>query len=138
MTREQLVQTIKKINSFVKSQNLSEAYRAYRDLFASSEFINFSPEDQRQALRLMIYAKGMPSSPTSEIIDAHRAAVEPLSKLIAVYHEPIEHEMLGMCHVMLGNLDSANTIFRAGLAIERERSPLSDLCGSFMKRIALL
>ena len=46
--------------------------------------------------------------------------------------------MLGVCHVVLGNEESASNIFRAGLAIERERSPGSDLCGELMKRISLI
>ncbi|WP_437597157.1 hypothetical protein [Sorangium sp. So ce590] len=34
--------------------------------------------------------------------------------------------------------ESADKIFRAGLKIERERNPQSDLCGTLMKRISLL
>ena len=43
-----------------------------------------------------------------------------------------------MCHVLLGNEESASAIFRAGLTIERDKNPQSDLCGSLMKRVSLL
>jgi hypothetical protein len=39
---------------------------------------------------------------------------------------------------MLGDEASANTTFRAGLAIERQRDPQSNLCGSLMKRVSML
>jgi hypothetical protein len=138
MANEELVQAIKKIHGLARSGNLNEAYGAYRDLFSSPAFLAYRPEDQRQALRLMIFAKGVPSNPTPAMIEAHRSAVAPLTELVSVHHEPADHEMLGMCHVLIGNEESAGVIFRQGLAIERERSPQSDLCGAFMKRISLL
>jgi hypothetical protein len=52
--------------------------------------------------------------------------------------EPADHEMLGICHVILGHEEAASQIFRAGLNIERTRSPGSDLCGELMKRISLI
>jgi len=138
MANEELVQTVKKIHGLVRSGNLDEAYAAYRELFSSPTFLTYRPEDQRQALRLMIHAKGVPIRPTPNMVEAHRAAVTPLTELVSAQHEPADHEMLGMCHVIIGNPEQADPIFRAGLAIERERSPQSDLCGAFMKRISLL
>jgi hypothetical protein len=138
MANEELVQAVKKIHGLARSGNLDQAYVAYRELFSSANFSSYRPEDQRQALRLMILAKGAPNKPTPAMIEAHRAAVVPLTELVSTLHEPADHEMLGMCHVMLGNEASASVIFRAGLAIERERSPGSDLAGAFMKRISQL
>ena len=138
MANEELVQAVKKIHGLARSGNLDEAYVAYRELFSSATFLSYRPEDQRQALRLMIHAKGVPSKPSKQVIEAHRAAVAPLTELVSTHQEPADHEMLGMCHVMLGNEASASVIFRAGLAIERERSAGSDLCGALMKRISLL
>ena len=93
---------------------------------------------ERQVLRLMILAKGLPSNPTPNIIEAHRTAVAPLTELVSQHHDPGDHELLGICHVMLGNVESADAIFRAGLNLERQRNAGSDLCGSFMKRISML
>jgi hypothetical protein len=39
---------------------------------------------------------------------------------------------------VVGDEATASAIFKAGLAIERERSPQSDLCGALMKRVSML
>jgi hypothetical protein len=138
MANEALVQAVKNIVAHARAGNLDEAYRGYRALFESPIFSTCRPEDQRQALRLMIFAKGVPSTPTESMIAAHRSAVPALTELVSVHGEPADHELLGICHVTLGNLESADKIFRAGLNLERQRSPQSDLCGAFMKRISAL
>jgi hypothetical protein len=138
MANEELVQAVKKIHNLARAGDVEGAYVAYRALFSNPAFMSYRPEDQRQALRLMVHAKGLPNHPTPAMLEAHRAALGPLTELVSVHREPSDHEMLGICHVMLGNEQSATAIFRAGLAIERERSPQSDLCGAFMKRISLL
>lgn len=138
MANEALVQSVKKIVAQARAGNLEDAYRGYRELFQNPDFLTYRPEDQRQVLRLMILAKGVPSKPTDAMIDAHRDAVPALTELVSIHGDPGDHELLGLCHVMLGNLDSADKIFRAGLKLERERNPQSDLCGAFMKRIAAL
>jgi hypothetical protein len=138
MANEQLVATIKQIMGLAKGGKLAESYAAYRELFASPVFPTYRPEDQRQALKIMILAKGAPRPPTPAMIDAHRAAVVPLTELVSAHGEPSDHELLGICHLMLGNEESASRIYRAGLALERERNPQSDLCGELMKRISLI
>lgn len=138
MSKEELVSAVKRIVTLARSGDLDGAYTAYRDLFSAPWFMPQRPEDQRQALRLMILAKNAPHKPTPAMIEAHRAAVPALTELVSVHQEPADHEMLGICHVILGNAESASTIFRAGLAIERARNPSSDLCGELMKRISLI
>ncbi|WP_437673096.1 hypothetical protein [Sorangium sp. So ce131] len=138
MPNEALVQAVKSIVTLARGGNLEAAYQGYRDLFQKPEFLKHRPEDQRQVLRLMILAKGVPSKPTEAMIEAHRAAVPALTELVSIYSDPGDHELLGICHEMLGNLESADKIYRAGLALERERNPQSDLCGTLMKRISLL
>src|SRR4051812_1691444 len=102
MANEELVLAVKKIIGFVRRSNLEDAYVAYRELFASPSFMTYRPEDQRQALKLMVLAKGAPHKPTARMIEAHRAALAPLTELVSTYRDPADHEMLGMCHVMLG------------------------------------
>ena len=138
MANEELVSSVKRIVMLARGGDLDAAYQGYRDLFASPVFPTYRPEDQRQALRLMILAKNAPHKPTEPMIDAHRAAVPALTELVSVHQEPGDHEMLGICHVLLGNEESAAIIFRAGLALERERNASSDLCGELMKRISML
>jgi hypothetical protein len=138
MANEELVQAVKKIVTIARSGNLDDAYLAYKALFDTPAFLGYRPEDQRQALRLMILAKNAPRTPTPAMVEAHRAALPALTELVSSHQEPADHEMLGICHVILGNEQSASAIFRAGLAIERERSPGSDLCGELMKRISMI
>ncbi len=138
MANEALIQEIKRIQTLGKSGNLDEVYSRYRALFASSDFMTYRPQDQRQALHFMIYAKGVPSWPTPVMVEAHRAAVAPLKELVAQYKEADDYEMLGMCYGILGDEVAAGVAFRDGLAIEREQNPQSDLWGSLMKRISLL
>ncbi|MDI1430056.1 MULTISPECIES: hypothetical protein [Polyangium] len=138
--KEELVQTVKAIVKHWRDGQLDEAYAGYRDLFSRPDFAEHRPEDQRSALKLMIMAKGAPNPerPTPAMVEAHRTAVPPLTDLVSALGDPADHEMLGICHVLLGNLEAARAIFRAGLAIERQRNPQSDLCGSLMKRFSLI
>jgi hypothetical protein len=138
MASEELVSAVKKIVTLGKSGKLDEAYDGYRDLFASAAFAGYEPSDQRQALRLMVLAKAAPSTRTPQMVEAHRAAVPVLTNLVAAHGDPADHELLGICHVVLGDEETASTVFRQGLTIERERNPQSDLCGALMKRVSLL
>jgi hypothetical protein len=138
MSNEELSQAVKHIVTLAKDGNVDGSYQAYRELFERPEFGTYRPQDQRQVLRLMVLAKHPPKPPTPAMMDAHRAAIGPLTELVSTQSEPIDHEMLGICHVLLGNEDAAGVIFRAGLALERERNPQSDLCGTLMRRISEL
>jgi hypothetical protein len=141
MANEELVSAVKRIVGLAKSGDLDAAYVGYRDLFSSAAFPSYRPEDQRQALRLMVLAKrsSSPSSKHSQAkIDAHKSAVPLLNALVETFKEPADHELLGICLVILGDEDRAREIFRTGLALERERNAQSDLCGEFMKRISFL
>ena len=101
-------------------------------------FPTYDAHDQRQALRLMVHAKSQPREPTPAMIEAHRAALAPLTDLVAKHNDPADYEMLGMCQLVLGDEALAAATFRVGLNIERERNAQSDLCGAFMRRISML
>jgi hypothetical protein len=135
MSKEKLVGEIKGIVALTRALKYDEAYKAYHALFSNPEFLQNRPEDQRQALRLLVHGKG-PSKPTPALVEAHRAAVLPLTELVSMHDEPSDYEMLGMCHLMLGNSEAASRMFRMGLTIERERDAGSDLCGALMRRIS--
>jgi hypothetical protein len=138
MPKQALIQKVKEIIALGRAGKIDESYAGYRELFASPDFMKHRPEDQRQAMKLMVLAKGMPSPPTPAMLDAYRAALVPLTELVSTFGEPADHEMLGICHLMLGHEQAASAIFKAGLAIERARDPGSDLCGELMKRISLI
>jgi hypothetical protein len=138
MANEALVSVIKGIIANARGGKLDEAYQGYRELFSSPIFRTYEPSERRQALKLMVLAKGIPDPAPPAILEAHRAAIEPLTELVSAHGEPGDYEMLGICHVVLGNEAGASHVFRAALAIERERSPGSDLCGALMKRVSML
>jgi hypothetical protein len=138
MADDTLVNTIKAIVANARSGNMDAAYDGYRELFSGPAFRACSLGDQRQALRLMVHAKGVPDPPTTPMVEAHRAAIPILAALVAAHKEPADYEMLGMCHVAVGDEATAGTVFREGLALERERDLQSNLCGAFMRRISML
>ena len=138
MANEELVRSVKDIVARAKTGDLDGAYQGYRDLFASASFAGYRVEDQRQALQLMVLMKGAPQKFTPAMIAAHGAAQQLLSGLVARHAEPSDHELLGICHVVLGDEASASSVFRAGLALERARDPQSKLCGTLMKRVSMV
>jgi hypothetical protein len=137
MANEALVKSVKDIAAASKAGDTEGAYSGYHRLFASEEFAGYRVEDQRQALRLMVLARGVPTTPTPAMSDAYRSALSCLSRLLPL-GEAADHEMLGVCQIMLGDEAGASTSFRAGLAIERERDPQSKLCGTLMKRVSMV
>jgi hypothetical protein len=138
VANEALVQSIKDIVARAKEGDVDGSYHGYRELFSGAAFKTYRVEDQRQALKLMILKKGAPESPTAAMVEAHSAAIERLTELVSTHNEPSDYELLGVCHVVLGNEESASGIFKAALAIERERDPSSTLCGTLMKRVSML
>ncbi len=138
MPSPELVAAVKTIVASARAGDLDAAYGGYRTLFSGAGFASFDPQDRRQALRLMVHAKGIPDPPTPAMVEAFRAALTQLTQLVKLEGEPADYEMLGMCHVATGDEKSAAEIFRAGLTIERERNAQSDLCGALMKRVSML
>lgn len=138
MANEALTSAVKGIIALARGGNVDASYDGYTELFGRADFRGSRPEDQRQVLKLMLRGTDSVKHPSESVLAAHRAALAPLTELVSTFSEPGDHEMLGLCHLLLGNADSASAIFRAGLALERERSPQSDLCGSLMKRISLI
>ena len=115
MANEELVRSVKEIIGRAKNGDTEGAYGGYRDLFASPAFAGYRVEDQRQALQLMVLMKGAPKPATPVMVEAHRAALGILAPLVATHQEPSDHELLGMCHVVLGDEASASTCSKRGL-----------------------
>jgi hypothetical protein len=132
-----LIAALKKIMSLSRSGETDSAYQEYEALFSSTAFADYRPEDQRQALKLMVLAKTPP--PTNEImLDAYRAALARLEALTKALEDPVDLEMLGAVHVVFDDPKAANAAFARALEIERARNPSSDLIGRVMSRVASL
>jgi hypothetical protein len=138
MASPELVAAVKVIVGNARAGDMNAAYAGYRSLFSSPGFAACEPQEKRQALRLMVHAKGVPDPPTPPMVEAYRVAIPMLEELVKQHGEPADHEMLGMCHVATGDEKTAAEVFRVGLTLERERNAQSDLCGALMKRVSML
>ena len=136
MPNEALVAAVKNILSLAKAQKMEEAYAAYTELFSGALFPTLQASEQRQALKLMVHAKGIPTFPTPPIVKAHRAAMVQLKALVAAHNEPQDYELLGLCQVRTDDEAGARASFQKGLDMERARDPQSPLCGQLMKWVA--
>lgn len=136
MPNETLVAAVKKIVAARRDGREEEGWNGFRELFSSPEFPKYEPAEQRQAMKLMIDRKVAPHMPKPYVIEAHRAAIGPLTELVSALNDPADYELLGICHVVVGNEQAAGNIFRTGLKLERDRDPQSTLCGSLMKWVA--
>ena len=137
MSKEALVTAVKQIVAQSREGDVDGALEGYKALFSSAEFAANKPEDQRQALKLLILQKRPGNvQPSAPLVEAHRAAIAPLTELVSAHNEPEDYEMLGLCHLHIGNDQAASNMFRQGLTLERARNPASDLCGRLMTRVS--
>ncbi|MBX3191015.1 MAG: hypothetical protein KF819_28725 [Labilithrix sp.] len=137
MSKEALVAAVKEIVTLSRSGDVDGSMDGYVALFNTPSFGENRPEDQRQALKLLVLAKRPANPPPSaKIVEAHRAAIGPLTDLVSKHNDPEDYEMLGICHLMIGNEQAAANMFREGLTLERARNAASDLCGRLMTRVS--
>ena len=137
MSKEALVSAVKQIMAQSRGGDVEGSYDGYGQLYATPDFSANKPEDQRQALKLLILAK-RGGTPSTRLVEAHRAAIPALTELVSTLEEPEDYEMLGICHLLIGNEQAASNMFRQGLTLERARNPASDLCGRLMTRVAAI
>lgn len=137
MSKEALVGAVKEIVTLSRSGDTEGSFDGYKALFERPDFSDNRPEDQRQALKLLILAK-RGGAKSEKLIDAHRAAIAPLTDMVSKHNAPEDYEMLGICHLMIGNEEAAANMFREGLTLERAKNAGSDLCGRLMTRVSAL
>jgi hypothetical protein len=133
--REELVASLKRFLSFAKNGQFDEGYAECVTLFSDLMFSSYRPEEQRQALKLMVIPKVKP--PQSEmVIEAHKIALTRLKTLTEAHGDPRDYELLGITHLVLDDVEAARTAFTTALGIERARNPQSELVGTLMKRVS--
>lgn len=135
MSKDALKESLKVIMSQARGGDVEGSYDGYKALFGDPIFAANTPQDQRQVLKLLVLAKRSGEA-SQKLKDALRAAIGPLTELVSTHNDPEDYEMLGVCHLVVGNEDAASNMLRQGLALERERNPQSDLCGRLMTRIS--
>lgn len=136
---EALVAALKKILKLSKNGRAGEAYQEYTNLFSSNVFADYRPEDQRQALKLMILAKTHPADKDA-VLAAHKAALTRIKALLetSTPPDPADHELLGVAQLYLGDDKAARAAFQAGLDLERAKNPQSELVANLMRRVSQL
>ena len=137
MSKEALVGAVKEIVTLARSGDAEGSFDGYKALFERPDFSENRPEDQRQALKLLVLAKRT-GAKSEKLIEAHRSAIAPLTDLVSKHSEPEDYEMLGICHLTIGNEKAAANMFQEGLTLERARNAGSDLCGRLMTRVSSL
>ncbi len=137
MSKEFLVNSVKAIMSTQRGGDKEGSYDGYAKLYAAPEFGANKPEDQRQALKLLILSKRH-GNPSAGLVEAYRAAIPALTELVSTLNEAEDYELLGICHLLIGNDQAASNMFRQGLTLERAKNPASDLCGRLMTRVAAI
>jgi hypothetical protein len=133
---EAFVEAVKKIMIVLKSGRTDEGYGQYADLLSSDGFAEYRPDDQRQALKLLLLAKA--PDRTDAVMRAYRIALKRIQSLVDTHAEPADYEMLGVAHVQLEDRTAASAAFEIALKLERARNPSSDLCASLGRRIGAL
>ena len=135
---EALVASLKKIMTLSKNGRGVDAYHEYATLFASEAFGDYKPEDQRQALKLMVLAKNHPPDKDA-VSEAFKAALPRIERLMEVEgKEPADLELFGVTQLALGETTAAASAFQAALDIERSKNPQSDLIATLMRRVSQL
>lgn len=134
---ERFVEAVKKIVLVLKSGRTDEGYQQYADLLSAASFSEYRPDDQRQALKMLLLAKP-PATRTDPVVDAYRVALARIQALVDAFADPADYEMLGVARLQLEERQAAVAAFQTALKLERARNPASELCGSLERRVSQL
>lgn len=133
-----LIAALKKIVKLSRNGRANEAYQEYVKLFSGSTFADYRPEDQRQALKLMVLAKTHPADKDA-VVAAHKAALSRIKALLEGGSlDAADHELLGVTQQYLGDAQAARSAFEAGLELERAKNPQSELVANLTRRVSQL
>jgi len=133
MKNAELAKTLRLIFNTARSGRTEYAYGKLAELFSSAAFAGYEPDEQREALRLMVHARNPPKK--EFVLAANRAALAHLKKLAETLAEPTDYEMLGLTNQRLEDTDAANAAFEKALELERARNAESELAKSLTRRL---
>jgi hypothetical protein len=133
--KEQLRSALGGIVALAKGGRVEDAYREYASLCRRSAFVDQSPEEQRQALKLLVVL-AVPAVPSDAMRDAHRAALDRASALVERIGDPGDYELMGLCQVALNESKAGGDTFRKALELEIAKNPQSDLCARLKRHVS--
>jgi hypothetical protein len=128
---------VKTAIGLAREQRWDDFFGVYAQLFAHATFAQNRPEDQRQALKLMIMTKGLPLPSSQPGVSAYQAAWYALTRLVAEHQDPHDYELLGLVHLRLSDEAGARAVFQKGLELAQVIDD-SELCGQLLKHISFL
>jgi len=130
-----LKSAVKQAIGLARESRWEEFYSVYGQLFADPAFATNRPEDQRQALKLMIMTKGLPAPTSQAGVHAYQSAWYALSRLVSELRQASDYELLGITHLRLGDEPGAQKVFQAGLEVAQAAND-GDTCGIFLRHLA--
>ena len=135
---EAVKQTAKAAAAFARESKWDEFFGAYTWLFQFPSFEQNKPEDQRQALKLMILTKGLPPPTTQHGVAAYQAAWYVLTRLMGE-HQPtmLDYLLLGLTHLRLADEPGAKKLFDTGYAMAQDAND-GDMCGEFLRYLSTI
>jgi hypothetical protein len=133
--KEQLRSALGAVIARAKGGRVEDAYREYAALCGSSAFADQSPEEQRQALKLLVVL-AVPAIPSDAMRDAHRAALDRASALVERMGDPADYELVGLCQMALNESKASGDTFRKALELEIARNPQSELCARLKRHVS--
>jgi hypothetical protein len=133
--KEQLLSALSAIVALAKGGRVEDAYRDYAALCGSPLFADQSPEEQRQALKLLVVL-AVPAIRSDAMRDAHRAALDRARALVESMGDPADYELVGLCQMALNEAKAGGDTFRKALDLERARNPQSELCARLKRHVS--
>ena len=131
----ELKAAVKSAVALARESKWDDFYVMYTQLFQSPAFAQNRPEDQRQALKLMIMTKGLPAASNPTSVQAYQAAWYALTRLVNQHRFALDYELLGVTHQRLGDEPGAKKVFQAGLETAQAAND-GDTCGVFLRHLA--
>jgi hypothetical protein len=133
--KEQLLGALGAIVALAKGGRVEDAYREYAALCSSPAFADQNPEEQRQALKLLVVL-AVPAIPSDAMRQAHRAALDRASALVERLGDPADYELVGLCQMALNEFKASGDTFRKALELEIARNPQSELCARLKRHVS--
>jgi len=137
MADEFVVSSVKEAVHLARQGRHDEALARYQALFDAPQFATTPVESQRQALKLMVTAKGIPEPLSAAAIAAFQSAWKAITALVQTCQQAQDYELLGLTHLKLGDPAGAKQLFEAGYAVALAQND-AEWSGQLLKRISAL
>jgi hypothetical protein len=137
MADEFIISNVKEAIHLARQGKHDESFARYQSLFDAPQFASAPVDNRRQALKLMVTAKGIPEPLSAAAVIAFQSAWQAIAALVQNGQEPQDYDLLGLTHLRLGDSTGAKQVFEAGLAVAHRNND-AEWSGLLLKRISSL